>query len=350
MPKISIICPVYNAIHYLARGLESIEAQSLTDWELIIIDDGSIDGSSEFLKKFATSEKRMHVITQSNRGPGAARNQGIQRAQGDFIWFFDIDDEAKPYLLKNAYDAIVKANADLCVFGLNIRSNTTEDKLLFPNSEYECSSSKNMATYLVEQVIGKRYGNGFVHNKLFRRSLITDNHIEIPEDMRVMEDEVFNQLFLRHCNRIITLNQDLYIYYLSHPGNSRQRYLSNYYDIIKRVHYEFLSTASYFKIEDPSVSRVLNTRSMQAINRYITDYLYHPDSKLGHRDRAKLISYLVGDKMYQEVTDYNKKMGLLGPESKLYLRMINAQNERELHFAVEGFKIARKIKNYFTKQ
>lgn len=349
MPQISIICPVYNAACYLARGLASIEAQTLSDWELIAVDDGSTDLSLSYLERFAASEPRMHVITQPNSGPGAARNKGLQMAQGEFVWFFDVDDEADPDLLKKAHDAILKANADLCVWGLKIRNVTSEEELLFPDRIYNCNSNIEMTSYLTEQVIAKRHGNGFVHNKLFRRSVIVDNLIEIPEDMRVMEDEVFNQLYLRHCNRIVCIEQALYIYYLSHPGNSRQRYLSNYYDIIKRVHYEFLSTASYFKIEDPSLSRILNTRSMQAINRYITDYLYHPDSKLGHRDRTKLIFYLVGDKMYQEVTDYNKKMGLLRSESKLYLRMINAQNERGLHFVVEGFKIARKIKNYFTK-
>lgn len=350
MPKISIICPVYNAVCYLARGLASIEAQTLLDWELIAVDDGSTDASLDFLKKFAASEPRMRVVTQPNSGPGAARNKGLEMAQGEFVWFFDVDDEAEPDLLEKAYDAILNANADLCVWGLRIRSGASEEELPFPGRIYDCSSDVEMTSYLTEQVVGKRHGNGFVHNKLFRRSLIADNHIKIPEDMRVMEDEVFNQLYLRHCGRIVCLEQALYIYYLSHPGNSRQRYLSNYYDIIKRVHNEFNISAAFFGIKSSSFSRTLNVRSMNAVIRYITDYLYHPDSNLKHQDRAKLVSSLAADEMCREVSSYNRKHKLLRLESRLYLGRVEAEDERALCLFVCGFKIARRIKTFFARK
>ena len=88
LPIISVIMPLYNKRHYVKRAIESIQKQTLTDWELIIVDDGSTDGSTDEVPQ---NDSRIQMIHQENKGPGAARNRGIRMASGKFITFIDAD-------------------------------------------------------------------------------------------------------------------------------------------------------------------------------------------------------------------------------------------------------------------
>ena len=92
MPKFSIIIPVYNVAPYLRECLDSVLAQTFTDWEAICVDDGSTDGSGAILDEYATKDERFRVIHQSNAGVSAARNAALKRVLGEWIWFVDSDD------------------------------------------------------------------------------------------------------------------------------------------------------------------------------------------------------------------------------------------------------------------
>lgn len=94
--KISVIIPVYNAERYVGNCIESVEAQSYTDWQLILVDDGSKDRSLEVCRHYADQDNRILVIHQENAGPGIARNTGIAQASGDYVVFVDSDDYIEP--------------------------------------------------------------------------------------------------------------------------------------------------------------------------------------------------------------------------------------------------------------
>lgn len=117
MPSISIIMPVYNSEKYLKAAIESIINQTFTDWELIIIDDGSIDRSGKICDEYAQKDSRIIVIHQENQGMCAARNYGMENAKGKYIAFMDNDDECEPELLSRSYAAAVKFQADVVKFG-----------------------------------------------------------------------------------------------------------------------------------------------------------------------------------------------------------------------------------------
>ena len=120
MVKISIIMPVYNCEAYLQESIESVLCQTLCEWELLCVDDGSMDNSLEILRKYQSKDSRIHVFTQPNQGAGVARNLGIQHAQGEYIAFLDADDY---YLnadaLEKMYEACCEYNVAVC--GSNIR-------------------------------------------------------------------------------------------------------------------------------------------------------------------------------------------------------------------------------------
>ena len=88
-PKISVIIPIYNAENYVGRCIESVQAQTYNNWQMILVDDGSKDKSLEICQKYADVDDRISVIHQENAGPGIARNTGIAKASGNYVVFID---------------------------------------------------------------------------------------------------------------------------------------------------------------------------------------------------------------------------------------------------------------------
>ena len=116
MTKISIIIPVYNAEKYLQKCLNSVLEQTLTDWEAICINDGSTDGSEQILREFSAKDERFVIEMQENQGVSAARNRGLELANGKYIMFMDNDDFLHPQAFEIAYQAIEEAQTDFVQF------------------------------------------------------------------------------------------------------------------------------------------------------------------------------------------------------------------------------------------
>ena len=115
-PTISIIVPVYNTERYLPKCLDSIAAQTFTDFEVLMIDDGSTDGSREVCERYSRSDSRFVTIHQSNQGVSASRNNGLKQARGNYIAFVDSDDYVHPQMLELLYKAIRQGEYDLVVW------------------------------------------------------------------------------------------------------------------------------------------------------------------------------------------------------------------------------------------
>jgi glycosyltransferase involved in cell wall biosynthesis len=207
-PTISIIIPVYNAEHTVARMVESVLRQTFKDFELILVNDGSSDGSTEILANFAKTDQRVVVINQKNAGPAVARNTGLGKASGKFVMFFDADDEVEPNMLAEMVQAI--DGADLAVCGWQ---EIYDDKIKDLSFQTEIMSGD-----LNPQILkslgsdGKFYG---IWNKIYRRSLIKKHQIHFPTDLRFGEDLLFNFEYYRHVQKIRVLDKILYKYHIS---------------------------------------------------------------------------------------------------------------------------------------
>lgn len=116
MPKITVAVPIYNVKPYLEKCVQSVLGQTERDFELLLIDDGSTDGSGALCDRLAGQDPRIRVIHQENRGLGGARNTGIENAQGEWILFPDSDDWLEPNVLEKALSAAEKTGADMAVF------------------------------------------------------------------------------------------------------------------------------------------------------------------------------------------------------------------------------------------
>lgn len=116
MPRISIIIPVYNVERYLRRCLDSVLAQTFTDWDAICVNDGSPDGCAKILAEYAARDPRFIIITQENQGLSGARNTGMKHANGDYVLFLDSDDFIHPQTMEIAYSLARRDGSDIVAF------------------------------------------------------------------------------------------------------------------------------------------------------------------------------------------------------------------------------------------
>lgn len=207
---ISIIVPVYNVSKYIERGLNCILAQTYLDYEIIIIDDGSTDDSGYICDFYAQQYKNISVYHTTNNGPGAARNFGLSKATGEYIYFFDIDDEISKDALSYSVNELKNCNADLLIFGYQSIDSVTGEKYIVRFPEQETKTIEEFRLYFYDEFLNK--SNGFLWNKIYRKKVLDENNIHIP-DLRYQEDTVFNLSCFRFISNVKFTSKVLYTYY-----------------------------------------------------------------------------------------------------------------------------------------
>lgn len=193
MPKVSVIVPVYNAENFLSDSVERILSQTLTDIEVIFVDDGSTDGSLKILKEIR--DERVKVLTQKNINAGAARNRGLEIATGEYLSFLDADDLFEPDMLLKAYQKAEETKAQIVLFGADnyvqgedryepIDSNITDDENIFLRMK------------------------GWTWDKLFRAGFINENGI-VFQEQRTSNDLLFVYSALVKAESVEVLDETL---------------------------------------------------------------------------------------------------------------------------------------------
>ncbi|MBR5331439.1 MAG: glycosyltransferase [Akkermansia sp.] len=203
-PLVSVIVPVYNAEQYLGVCLESLCSQTIGELEIICIDDGSTDGSAGILRSYAERDSRITVITQPNRGQGAARNVGLARARGVWVTGLDADDYLEPDAYARALE-LVTEQADIICFSSEI-----EGAVASREEEYDYLVQKQdgmlgAPAEAVEQV------NVYFWNKLWRRSFIEEHELCFPEGLWY-EDSAFAYCALPLARQVVCSTRKLHHY------------------------------------------------------------------------------------------------------------------------------------------
>lgn len=212
--RLSIIIPVYQVKHTLARCLDSIVKQSFRDWQAILVDDGSTDGSSSICDTYAEHDPRIQVIhLKRNKGLSAARNAGIDKAKAEYITFIDSDDFIADDTLKMLMETLaVHPDYDMIEYAvLEHLGSKHPHRLQFFTKEYT-----DMTEYWLQC---KAYRHTYVWNKIYRRELF--NHVRFPVGM-TFEDCLTMPLILKNCRRVATTGAGLYYYCENKNGITRR--------------------------------------------------------------------------------------------------------------------------------
>lgn len=221
MPKVSIIVPVYKAEAYLHRCVDSILAQTFTDFELLLIDDGSPDRSGEICDEYAQKDSRIRVIHKENGGVSSARQRGLDEAVGEYTIHADPDDWVEPNMLEELYKKAKQDDADIviCDYFNNIGTKQTICR--------QCPSSLEPKQVLIELF---QQLHGSCCNKLARRVCYKQYGIEFPRGINYCEDLFTWVQFLSHKEvKVAYLNKAFY-HYFDNPESITRRYQRSQYE------------------------------------------------------------------------------------------------------------------------
>ena len=200
---ISIIIPVYNVYQYLECCLKSVLTQTYHNLEIILIDDGSIDGSGNICDEYAQRDSRIVVLHQMNRGVSSARNKGIEMARGDYVLFIDADDYIDRSYVKSLYEKLNLADVVICGY----RRKTGNQGLRLLEKEGLLEREELFFHVMCTNVI-----HGSCWNKIFSRKILENCNITFHENIDIGEDMVFVTEYLQHCTSYYYINKPLYFY------------------------------------------------------------------------------------------------------------------------------------------
>lgn len=189
-PYISVIIPVYNAEATLKKCVDSVLMQQYADFEVILVDDGSKDGSFQICEEYAREDSRVTVIHKENGGVSSARNAALEIAKGERILFLDADD----YLDKSFFNGVKESTEDLLIRGVSFYN---KQGICFS----ACTLNRMQPIHSLAEFVSEYVGSPLLRGpvaKFFLRCLIVD--IRFPEDMKVGEDSYFVQCYLARCN------------------------------------------------------------------------------------------------------------------------------------------------------
>ena len=236
---ISVIIPVYNSIEYLRRCVDSVLGQSFTDYEVLLIDDGSTDGSSYVCDEYAGRYDHVTVIHQQHGGVSSACNRGIDNAVGEYLMFCDSDDYVEPDWMETLF-RYIEQNPDLFVFSAFYKDDCDRSQ---PFRLKDASPDKRFSSDEYYYM----YTNGFFAyrwNCVYLRNTVVNNQIRFQENVSLGEDILFNIEYLKQCLGYMYIDKPLY-----HWVNNRNESLSrvfhaNYYDIVKTLYYPRLNAVA----------------------------------------------------------------------------------------------------------
>ena len=214
-PTVSIIVPVYNAEKYLRRCIESILNQEYADFELILSDDGSTDGSGSICDEYAAQDERIRVIHKENSGVSDTRNRAMRLARGTYLQFVDSDDWLTPDATRLLVRTAQEQDCDMVISDfyrvvgerVSHKGDIEEDRVM---------SREEFASCMMENPADFYYG--VLWNKLYRRDLVEEHHLRMDVDISWCEDFMFNLEYIRYAERFYALRTPIY-YYVKRKGS-----------------------------------------------------------------------------------------------------------------------------------
>lgn len=316
MAYLSIIVPVYNAEKYLSHCIDSILAQTLQDFELILVDDGSTDLSGKICDSYSQSDSRVKVIHKENGGVSKARNVGITAASGDWLGFVDADDWLAPAMYDKMRQIAINSKADIvyCDFFAVKKYETA------PVTQPE-HSGDNLS--LVKSFIMR--GWTVVWNLLIRRNLVVANNLKFNEKIKFGEDFVFLLEGLLLAKKIDKIAEPLY-YYNRINENSALNTVS--FDCYKSVLEAIVTVRefTYERIVDPELEKMFGWKILQAKQ----DLVLYPDK---HKEFVELYPEVHKHIMSCPWLNHRIKlmMWMLTHRMKIVVRFVN-----NLRFIMKG--------------
>jgi hypothetical protein len=308
-PFFSLIMPVYNGQKFLQQALESVLQQTFTDFELLVVDDGSTDASAAIVQGFTKQDARVKYFKQpANRGLSAARNTGLANAQGKYVGFCDADDYLEAEALQTVYKSLQKQTADLVIFGLYEDYYDETWQLTARGTKVATAGLFTGEAEIIPEVLCLLRDNLYQYtwNKFYKLAWLREQQVQF-EKIPFCEDVVFN---LKLCHTLVSMlvvpaalyhyrrseHASLTTYYTENFLQAHFRLLGQEYDILKEqnfltkalpilselcVRYAFVGLQMAFHAQAPRDAFALHYQQLQAFTHFKELVTYGKDSLPG---------------------------------------------------------------------
>lgn len=266
---VSIVIPVYNSEKTLRRCLESVIGQLFTNWELILVDDGSNDKSGDICDEYAAKDQRIKVFHKKNGGVSSARNIGLEHAKGEWIVFVDADDFVKESYLAHLLEHSQK-HVDLVISYAEIHSGNKIQKESYPSKLVDKTNFESMF------IDNDMNWHTSPWSKLYKRCIVEEHHLRFCEGMHIGEDAVFLYSYMLYSNRIYISNDTDYCYFAYNEGSLTKRVNSLDSEILAYNQIRVIVQSMILKRSIKSFKALKNLNWLIAsYQRRILNALYH---------------------------------------------------------------------------
>lgn len=261
---VSVIMPVYGVEDYVGGAIESIQAQTLTDWELFCVDDGSKDRSGEVCDSYAAKDPRIHVIHKENGGAPSARNVAIDQAEGKYLYFCDADDWAEKTMLEDMVSIAEENGSQLVVAGFYIDTYYSDTEKFTQCQEVP---SRVFATQReFREHAHELFDQNLLYtpwNKLFLASYIKDNKLYFPQTF--WDDFPFNLSVVRDIEKVAVTSEKYYHFIRKREESETARYRSDMYEKREEEDGWMKDLYAYWNVSSPESQEFLDRRYIERL-------------------------------------------------------------------------------------
>lgn len=263
-PGISVIIPVYKVQDWVGRAIESIQAQTFGDFELLLVDDGSPDESGAICDSYAERDERIRVIHKSNGGAASARNAAMAVAAGEYLFFMDADDWCEPEMLERMYECAESGPFDLVVAGFYIDTYRSDDKFFrekksLPSKTYASAREFREDAY-------RLFDRNLLYtpwNKLFRASYLFERDIEFPDVW--WDDLPFNLAVLRDIERVSLMEDAFYHFLRARSESENTKYRAGTFEKREEEDGWMRELYEYWGVRDEASREFLSRRHVERV-------------------------------------------------------------------------------------
>jgi len=292
MPLVSIVIPAYNIRDDLPRAVASICAQTLTDFELFLVDDGSTDGTAQVVDDLAAGDPRIIAMHQPNGGAPAARNAAIVRATGTYCYFCDGDDYAEPGMLQTMVQAAQANDAQMVVTSYFIKTYDRKDR--FYHQQQNCPSDVCATKEAFRARSIELFDNNLLYtpwNKLFLRQYLVDNDIRFPATF--WDDFPFVLHVVRDIERVVLMDQPFYHYIRRRAEAETAKYRPDMLDKREEENGWMLDLYRVWDMDTPQVREFLARRYIERVVGCLEN-IVNPNNPATAKERRAQAKALVG--------------------------------------------------------
>ncbi len=334
MPLVSVIVPVYNCAKYLQECVASIQAQTVKDLEIILVDDGSTDGSSKLCDRLAMLHGNVFAYHKENGGAASARNLGIDHAKGEWLMFVDADDNQETNIIEELLKQC-KDDIDIAICCCRVLlGEESEVDCFFPSDLCMHSEDEKRDLYYQLMQLSHKQPNhaytavGVPWGKLYRRSMIETHAIRFPKELRRLQDNIFNMYAFHYARGIYYLNAPLYHYRFEHIQGMYAANRSTMDRTLKLLHARQQCLAKIGLSEDRDIQIYANCERIRGLVNILRLDVFHPKCGLPHEEQTKTALRLCEMPLFQGACERARLSDFHTAKERLYYVLVKHQRFR----------------------